>query len=390
MGNAISDTVGKLDETKTIGKYVKNWALNDYTVNSNFKERDQMKKRACCLSSREVPIGLPSFLNNKYVPVVSVDVNVFGSAQIPRSEQCRFQLGSGISSYLGSTQGGSTFTGNTEGADACKKFYATGNSNDNKGFCYMVRENRFESYGNKIADSIDEDGTPVQGGYKEASLYGPNADTSAPNQLLNQYIDCNCENSRFKLDEGLMTSLGADAKTNADAFAQSFDQRCGGISSKTWKDAVKSTQICINQAVFTNVTALGGKLNVQQACKIEGNTQNNQAAPTQAPPTAAPTAAPTQGAAAPPPSSSSSSESQPTTDNIPDSTVADSTPLSTPTSAPDFLKDNMMYIAIGGGVLLLLIILVIAFSGDSGPDPYTMMMMQQSRRSRSSNDEDDE
>jgi hypothetical protein len=374
MGNVISDTVGVLNENRIIGRYVKDWALNDYSVTESYPETNQMKKRACCTLTKQVPIGLPSFKNRKYLPIVSTKVDVFNVPGSLTDRQCTLPFGSGNSSFLGRTTTGGVFTGGSAGAEACKNFYLTGNGNN--AFCKQTRANRFESYGDKIPDSTTSGGATVSGGYKDESLYGPNPDTSAPDLLLNQYLDCNCENSRFKLDSSLATKIGASnsgAEVDLNAFAQSLDQRCYGVSDATWKIENKKTNLCINQATIGDIQAVnGGKVNFSQTCATGGGAPNPQSnAATPAPtPASQDTPQDTQ-----PPQNTSSSISAPTT-----------------TPAPDFIQDNMMYLIIGGVAFLVILIIIFAMGGDSN-DPYAQMLamqqMQSSRRSSSEDYEDD-
>lgn len=386
MGNAISDTVGILNEKKIIGQYVKDWALNDYSVTANYPETNQMKKRACCTLTKQVPIGLPSYKNNKYLPIVTTKVDVFNVSGSLTDKQCTLPFGSGNSSFLGRTTTGGVFTGGSAGAEACKNFYLTGNGNN--AFCKQTRANRFESYGDRIPDATTPGGATVSGGYKDASLYGPNTDTSAPDGLLNQYLDCNCENSRFKLDHSLATKIGTSnsgAEVDLNAFAQSLDQRCYGVSDATWKIENKKTNLCINQATIGDIQAInGGKVNFQQTCKTSDsapNPQSNAAIPA---PTDAPIDAPTDASEITQPPSNSSF-------NI-------DAPTPAPTLVPDFIQDNMNYIIIGAAVIILFLIIIAFLGGDSNDyaqnaqnaQMLAIRQMQMSKLSSSEDYEDDE
>ena len=256
MGNKITvlSGTGDLNTDNELGKFIYDWALNDYTVHPDLKltdpiYKDQLKKRACTIQQNSVGIGLPGIdKNNNFVPHYNINIPVFNDTYNPRTpDKCKLTLNninSNDTEYM-NTNPSSTTGGIVIAPQNAITFY--------NGFCNAVKKNRTQ--------------------YKETdSLYGPDPDPlNAVDNIANSYVDCNCANSFFK-DPNFFK-----ARTNVgpalDQLAQTLDMRCSGNLPTTYKLSSQKMG-CLNYVNFGSVNVSDtSKLDLAQNC---GNTTQTQ------------------------------------------------------------------------------------------------------------------
>ena len=82
MGNTVSEA-GQI-KTTDLGNFIKNWALNDYTPDKTYENqmsiKYSLKKRACCINQKTMPIALPSIDNSSTTTPKTL---LLSSVQIP-------------------------------------------------------------------------------------------------------------------------------------------------------------------------------------------------------------------------------------------------------------------------------------------------------------------
>jgi hypothetical protein len=299
MGNIVSDGDGNLDTSTVLGKFINEWALNNYTVHPEFTETNQLKKRACCTMNSTIPIGLPGFdlprqdgdyknkINTaKFVPEYAVGIKLFTEKSKITPETCSIDG----KNFKADIDRGIPYT--TEGA--CVNFY----DNGNKGFCSKVILNRqqYKTYPVKTNERIPQFyGRTIEDGM----ILIDDEQKQLDNRTTNTYVDCNCKNSYFELvREAMPLDDNNQPKGNPYDVAQNIDKRCSLQKEKTWKKKITS----VDSANYTsikvgNITNTGsGSINISA---ITGATATNLKSIPATPAVAAATPAPVAATKAP-------------------------------------------------------------------------------------------
>ena len=254
MGNIVTHQGGKLKDTTILGKKIKEILKND----------EDFKKRACCRNNNDVNISLPTLVDSKnqaikdltkplpadttFVPS-NVSVKIFTPEEYQKAETCTFD-----SQDFKKTDGTSK-TPNT----TCDNFYLN--------FCDGVYANRKKTYtGN-------------------SSFYGPYADNKEnsnldnPNNITNEFKDCNCVNSIWRRDADYLKVFQKGSNTSgldSDKMAQNQDTKCGNNvanNNSYVENYLVSPNFCANFSSLQQSNANNFALN--QSCASAGNSNTN-------------------------------------------------------------------------------------------------------------------
>ena len=266
MGNVVSSkTNGNLDLNTDLGKFIKDWAMNEYTVNPSLDPKaplysQQLKKRACCTNNPNPAIGLPGFdSKGTFLPSMAIAIPVFSGTDQITAGNCNLVTddNGNPQQYLYDNADGNFVVSSKA---ACRTFYPR--------LCNAVRNNRkgynIDGKGKEVKVSSNNDYITSD------ALYGPYGDDLDLNieygSVINAYPDCNCENSEYI--HWLRKYPKEDNDAPAQSLSQTFDSRCvsPGMSSRTWKPSKDIRSLCITKIKTGNITATdGGSINVQAA-----------------------------------------------------------------------------------------------------------------------------
>ena len=292
MGNIVADSSkdsnksGNLITTTTLGKFINDWALNNYTAHPDLKAKEQLKKRACCTRQSRIPIALPGFdldpadtnydtkiKTAPFVPVYGVNIQVIPSMESLSAEQynttCKIES---LDYVADKGSGGSGAVTSTN--EACKNFYRTDTRN-NTGLCDYVLKNR-----NQYKDAKGDMTNNNAYGPEPDFDYGPSDDErkKRAKNMTNAYVDCNCENSSINVIPSIKANF-EDVKYPLEDIIQNSDLRCSANGSYTWKTRVKPITMCISVIKTGNISASGGgNINVKSECNISQNNTADKAA----------------------------------------------------------------------------------------------------------------
>ena len=346
MGNKIlipGSLSSDLNENNELGKFIKDWALNDYTVHPDLDPKtplyiDQLKKRACGTNNPKPGIGLPGIDDdNNFVPHYNVTIPVFDEIN---ETNCRLpynylkkddylhngdQSKSTDGNYMFSSVDGEFLLISQEGRD----FYNS--------FCAAVKKNRTQY------DKPTADGKP-----NLDLLYGPDPDPTQPNHIENSYSDCNCANSLFK-DKRFFNPPSSGKSIPLDGLAQQLDIRCNTNMNRHYITD-HTPESCLNYMNFGSINiSKDSKAQITQTCKMaDGSTPQTITDPTT-------TNAPSSGTTNAPPSG---------TTNAPPSGTANAPPSGTANAPSEknwyskLTKNQKILFWIG--VVIIIIIIIVA------------------------------
>ena len=297
MGNIIVKSNSLTLNTDTeLGKFIYQWALNDYTIHPhaslNFpkKFKDILKKRACCTYKPTVSIGIAGIddkntVNANKILQYKIDIAPFlgddglpsASGDVINAKNCTINDDTGPNqSFLDNDT--KNKTANVNSTQACKTFYDKGDNNE-PGFGQYVLRNRTNN------DEFPPDLTGIKIVTDPNKLYthplgdqinGLTPNASDPgiqgnnNGQLNPYSDCNCVNSIYAVHKELFLSANGSAP-NPEMLAQTNDGKCTKTNS-AWKgqNASDGTKICFNLANTGNISADdSGNVKLTQSCSID-------------------------------------------------------------------------------------------------------------------------
>jgi hypothetical protein len=282
MGNSTSllDDTRILDETKPVGFYIKNWALNNYQINpemvkkSNDKAifKNLLKKRACCTGQSTIGIDLPFINDIKKIGIKNVEVQIFEDTNLITDDICTMVFKEIPSPILKNFK----YTSKREdskrssNSDACKMLYVGHTYSLSK----QLQENR-----KQYLPSLYQ------------SAYGPysNKDNANP------FKDLNCINSVYQLSYDNLKATDSTTPLSAQTLAQTNDPRCNNNGQIAWKYADESIEgpICVNTMNITGAVTSsdGAELKLNQGCTANvqnnSNVQNNTVTPAPEPTTPA-------------------------------------------------------------------------------------------------------
>jgi hypothetical protein len=282
MGNSNSllDDTKILDETKPVGFYIKNWALNNYQINPEMVKKSSdksifknlLKKRACCTGQATIGIDLPYITETSKISIKNIQVQIFEDTNLITDDLCTMVYKEIPSTILKSFKytNEREKANRTSNSDACTTLYDTHTYSLSK----QLQENRKQYLPNLYE-----------------SAYGPSTNKD---DTTNPFRDLNCINSVYELypDKFQAPSM------SIQAIAQTNDARCNNLGQIAWKvadEAIKGP-ICVNTInVGGGISSSdGADLKLNQSCSASSttnvNTQNNTVTAPTAPVTSQPAA----------------------------------------------------------------------------------------------------
>lgn len=263
MGNILI-TDGVLKDNTPLGKYIHDFAIENYKFSNKNQYNQTMKKRACCRNVPIVPIALPSYdPTTKKIYPTKVNIKVFKSQNDINEDNCTID-GQNYAPQSKGDQSGKGFVA----ATVCSSFY------DN--LCNDLYNARKSSY----TKPIDQ----LYGPYSDDPVDGTNDENMRDLHVGNAYTDCNCLNGIFKRGTNLSTSRTGEnvpQTITKDQLQKILDPRCAdylpfnGPFVKQWNQP-DSIDICINSINLGNVTisAENSSNTIKQSCTAN-QTRNN-------------------------------------------------------------------------------------------------------------------
>lgn len=272
MGNIISTADGELDTSTDLGRFIKDYALNEIAIDarqvSNPTEyldvnkrtllpisKNLLKKRACCTGQTKIPISLPAIDPvTKKLESVTILIPVFDKESDINDANCTLP-------YRNNENRNYKFTNNStmfveSNSDACAELYE-------QQLCPAVRNIRNKNFKDR-----------------NSKLYGQYPDKVTGNfKTNNAFVDCNCENSFYK---NLTPTEQAAIKSNIpmvspDTMAQTLDIRCNSFPQITWKRGdVRAKNLCVNTVVAGAISASDqANLGIKQSCSTSSTETTN-------------------------------------------------------------------------------------------------------------------
>jgi hypothetical protein len=234
MGNAFIDprNPNKFRDDTTLSQFMKNVMLNQYKFmgsNDDFAN-NYYKKKACCMRSKDVPIGLPSFdPTTKKIVTTVLNLNVLNDAQFQDLRN----------------------TCNINGAAFNREFDSVSRVQVSNPTC--------DAFYDRYCGAVWAQRNAVDTG--DAKFYGPYNDIppNDPNPLKkgNQFKDCNCLNSAFMKVPNLRVE-STNIPQDLQVFAQTLDKSCSdpGFSSIVYiKNYVQNSGGCVNKITVDGILA---------------------------------------------------------------------------------------------------------------------------------------
>ena len=338
MGNVIIKD-GILNTDTELGKFIQEWALNDYAIhpdaikNSPKKFISSLKKRACCTYQPTVGIGIAGVehldlsgnitiipgekikINGKEVLIDQYLVNIAPftgangkpstSGDVINDRNCSLTNDSGDNQLF--LDNATNKSKGVNGSIACQTFYDINSSRsiDKYGFARYVLRNRSNNdtfptslVGKNIGTDVNKlYKTPLGDQIKGLTPSFPDNDDYSGK--ANPYIDCNCVNSVFAVHPELFKDAAGN-QIQPESLAQTIDDECTLSRLSAWKaQDNKVEKICFNFMSIGNVNVADtGSVALKQSCSLDGQDSSTGGKP--ATPAAATPAAATPAAATPP------------------------------------------------------------------------------------------
>ena len=371
MGNIISTDNGTLDTRTDLGKFIRDYALNDYALDARQVEdpttfldvnnrvlkpiaKNILKKRACCTGQLKMGIPLPAINpNGLLLESVNVDIPIFEKDDDINQQNCTLPYRPGESRNFKYTTNDTSFIQSKDAS--CIELYE-------QQLCPSVRNVRNKNYTGRFD-----------------KLYGPYDDKvigTFKNQ--NSFKDCNCENSFYKhlsaTESSSLQVTGSQPQVSTDTMAQTLDLRCNELSLEAWKKTDSRMQnLCVNSISTGNMSAKDqAKISLNQSCSTnsKGSTATVNSSTPSTPPSNMNQSSPPGTTVQGPPILSNTPVPSAPTPSAPTPSIA---PITTPTVASitnDLTKLNInsiinliianKYYAVAGVVIIIL--LIVAFS----------------------------
>ena len=257
MGNALIDD-GVLRDNTDLGKYVKNFLIQNHQITNDSKFKDSMKKRACCRNTHQVPVTIASYdPKSKKVLPTQVMVNVFDKPEDVNSTNCKFN-DKDFSPINKGGEGGKGYRASAQ----CSSFY--------NNLCNTVYDQRQKYNG------LDK----LYGPYPDIPLKGSQPQNWKDLGVGNGYPDCNCLNSVFV--RGDIENAPGTPDIPADKKAMNFDNRCtlnipfGGAYVENY-NGPESLNICVNSVKVGGdiVAANQAAASIKQSCSANQTNSNS-------------------------------------------------------------------------------------------------------------------
>ena len=283
MGNIISTDNGTLDTSTDLGKFIRDYALNDYALDARQVEdpttfldvnkrilkpiaKNILKKRACCTGQLKMPIPLPAIDPATFMlESVTVDIPIFERDGDITEQSCTLPYRPGENRNYKYTTNDTSYIQSKD--DSCVELYE-------QQLCPSVRNVRNKNYTSRFD-----------------KLYGPYDDTALGTfKKKNAFKDCNCENSFYKhLSATELSSLNvSQPRVSTDTMAQTLDIRCNILPLEAWKKTdSRMKNLCVNSISTGNISAKDqANLSLNQSCSTnsQGPTATVNASSPKTPP----------------------------------------------------------------------------------------------------------
>ena len=263
MGNIISHDNGTLNTNTDLGKFIRDYALNDYALDARQVEdpttfldvnkrvlkpiaKNMLKKRACCTGQLKMGIPLPAIdPSTQLLESVNVDIPIFEKDDDITAQACTLPYGPGENRNYKYTTNDTSYIQSKDAS--CVELYE-------QQLCPSVRNIRNKNYTGRFD-----------------KLYGPYEDKPVgPFKKQNAFKDCNCENSFYKnLSATELSSLKvSQPQVSTDTMAQTLDIRCNLLPLEAWKKTdSRMKNLCVNSISTGNISAEDqAKLSLNQTC----------------------------------------------------------------------------------------------------------------------------
>ena len=371
MGNTIVKNDLLLNTDTDLGKFIQNWALNNYTIHPEAKGdkfKDSLKKRACCTWQPIVGIGIagvndlskPTKIDQYRVniaPFNGVDGKPSKSPDVINSSNCKLDDDTGKNQNFYQDNADKKFINSQP---SCANFYKKSTSNGSPGFADYVLRNRSndDTFRLNTRDvNLKSDTSKLYSTPLGNQILGLTPDLGSDSVQgnnggkLNPYPDVNCINSVYQVHSALFRDAQGN-QIDPQKLAQTNDSKCTLNSTIAWKGTDSSvSSICFNMlSVGGNISAAdAGAVDLKQSCNAGATTGQQPAA--QPAPTQQPAAQPAQPAAQP----AQPAQQQP---------ASSQQPVATPTTLAFGISNNMiLYIGIGVFLIIFILIMVLMMSG---------------------------
>jgi len=269
MGNIISTENGTLNTSTDLGKFIRDYALNDFAIDARQVEdpttfldvnkrvlkpiaKNMLKKRACCTGQLKMGIPLPAIdpQNNWSLESVNVDIPIFEKDDDINQQSCTLPYRPGESRNYKYTTNDTSYIQSKD--DSCVELYE-------QQLCPSVRNVRNKNYTGRFD-----------------KLYGPYSDKTIGNfKKQNSFRDCNCENSFYKnLSATELSSLNvSQPQVSTDTMAQTLDLRCNLLPLEAWKKTdSRMKNLCVNSISTGNISAKDqANLSLNQSCSTNSS-----------------------------------------------------------------------------------------------------------------------
>jgi hypothetical protein len=263
MGNIISTDNGTLDTSTDLGKFIRDYALNDYALDARQVEdpttfldvnnrilkpiaKNMLKKRACCTGQLKMGIPLPAIDPATFMlESVNVDIPIFEKDNDINQQTCTLPYRPGENRNYKYTTNDTSYIQSKD--DSCTELYE-------QQLCPSVRNIRDKNYTARFD-----------------KLYGPYEDKAIGSfKKQNAFKDCNCENSFYKnLSATELSSLNvSQPQVSTDVMAQTLDLRCNLLPLEAWKKTdSRMKNLCVNSISTGNISAKDqANLSLNQSC----------------------------------------------------------------------------------------------------------------------------
>jgi hypothetical protein len=221
MGNTITNLQTRnLNHDSHLGKFIRNWALNEYSIHPDTKNdpirfKDSLQKRACCTNQGAVGISIAGVtdISEKIMPYL-VNIPVFDFNNNPivtisgiNSTNCLLDMPNSTTKVQFYDEKMSATNYNVNTQPSCKNFYLANDISNNVGFADYVLKNRSNNDSfpdsNSVTNSYDALYPRALGEQITGLL--PNNSLITDDTNLNPYMDINCIKSVYQVKKDIFT-----------------------------------------------------------------------------------------------------------------------------------------------------------------------------------------
>jgi hypothetical protein len=242
MGNTITNLQTRnLNHDSHLGKFIRNWALNEYSIHPDTKNdpirfKDSLQKRACCTNQDAVGISIAGvtdnserimpylvnipvfdFNDNPNVTISGINVTISGinvtisginnTISGINNTNCLLDMPNSTTKVQFYDEKMSATNYNVNTQPSCKNFYLANDISNNVGFADYVLKNRSNNDSfpdsNSVTNSYDALYPRALGEQITGLL--PNNSLNTDDTNLNPYMDINCIKSVYQVKKDIFT-----------------------------------------------------------------------------------------------------------------------------------------------------------------------------------------